>query len=78
MERLAIDFVRDSTVGGRKVRVLTVVDKFSGICPLLEVAHSMTGRDVVKALEKISAAYGVPKAVRMDNGPELRSRAMVE
>ena len=74
MERIAIDFMSDATVQGRKLRVLTMVDEYSKYAPRLVVAHSISGDDVVRALSQVPK----PKSFRMDNGPEFRSRAVVE
>ena len=77
MERLAIDFMSDALVTGRKLRVLTVVDEASKESPAIEVEHSMSGDFVVKVLSKIAAARGFPASIRLDNGPELRSKALL-
>lgn len=78
MECVAVDFVHDATVGGRKLRVFTTVDEHSKVSPALAVGHSLTGEDVVRTLNRITLEHGTPKRLRMDNGPELRSRAVVE
>lgn len=78
MECVALDFMSDATVGGRKLRVLTTVDEYSKLCPAVAVGFSLTGHDVVRVLNRIAAEYGLPKRLRMDNGPEFRSRAVVE
>ena len=77
MERLALDFMSDALVTGRKLRVLTIVDEFSKESPALEVAHSMSGDAVVNTLERIAEDFGLPQSIRLDNGPELRSKALV-
>lgn len=77
MERLALDFMSDSLVTGRKFRVLTIVDEFSKECPVLFVAHSIGGDGIVGVLERIALKLGLPKSLRMDNGPELRSKVLV-
>lgn len=77
MENLSLDFMSDATVSGRKLRVLTIIDEYSKLSPVLRVAHSLTGDDVVRALTQVMAFHGAPKRLRMDNGPELRSRALV-
>lgn len=77
MERLALDFMCDSLVTGRKFRVLTIVDEFSKECPALFVEHSIGGDGVVRVLERIASEHGFPKSLRIDNGPELRSKALV-
>lgn len=74
MQRIALDFMSDATVQGRKIRVLTMVDEYSRFSPQIVVAHSLSGGDVVRALSN----FPPPKSLRMDNGPEFRSRAVVE
>lgn len=78
MECLSLDFMNDATVQGRKLRVLTIVDEFSKMAPVMTVAHSLGGSDVVRALTEVAAQHGLPKRLRMDNGPELRSKALIE
>ena len=77
MERLALDFMSNALVTGRKLRVLTVVDEFTKESPALAVAHSISGEYLVRVLEELTAERGLPAALRMDNGPELPSRALV-
>lgn len=78
MECLAMDFMSDAVVAGRKLRVLTTVDEFSKLSPAIVVGYSLTGKDVVRTLNRIAALHGLPQRLRMDNGPEFRSRAVVE
>ena len=78
MECVALDFMSDATTGGRKLRVLTTVDEYSKNCPVAVVGFSLTGHDVVRALNRIAVEHGLPKRLRMDNGPEFRSKAVVE
>lgn len=75
---LALDFMSDAVVGGRKLRVLTTVDEFSKLSPVLTVGFSLTGRDVVRTLNKVAVMHGLPERLRMDNGPEFRSRVVIE
>lgn len=77
MERLALDFMSDALVTGRKLRVLTIVDEFTKESPALAVEHSISGEYLVRVLERLAAEHGLPGALRMDNGPELRSKALV-
>lgn len=77
MERLALDFMSDALVTGRKIRLLTVVDEFTKESPVIAAEHSMSGEFVVRALERMAMLRGMPTSLRMDNGPELRSKALV-
>jgi putative transposase len=75
-DRWSMDFVSDRLENGRQFRVLTVVDHFSRECPLLEAGISLTGKSVVKALERLSFHHPLPKVITVDNGTEFFSRAM--
>ena len=39
---------------------------------------SITGEDVVDILERLALTHGMPKVLRMDNGPELTCRALAQ
>ena len=78
MECLALDFMSDATIQGRKLRILTVIDEYSKLCPSLTVNYSLTGEAVVEVLTQIASQHGFPNRIRMDNGPEFRSRAVIE
>jgi putative transposase len=73
-EEWSLDFVHDSVATGRSMRVLTVVDNFTRECLALEVDTSFPSQRVTRVLEAVMARRGAPKALRMDNGPELTSR----
>ena len=70
----ALDFVHDAAEGGRKFRVLSVIDVYTRECLALEVETSFASRRVTRELEKIVAERGAPEAIRCDNGPEFTSR----
>ena len=52
-QRLAMDFVHDSLLGGRTLQALTIVDQLTRQCPAIEVDASITGQRVVRVLERI-------------------------
>ncbi|HEU5400887.1 MAG TPA: integrase core domain-containing protein, partial [Terriglobales bacterium] len=62
----------------RRFRLLNVVDDWTRECLAMEVGRSLTGRNVIAALEKIAARRGYPTAIVSDNGPEFCSRAVDE
>ena len=71
-----MDFVQDSTVGGRRIRTSTIVDRFTRECPAIEVDTSITGQRVVRVLDRLSGTHGLPRALVMDNRPEFTSKAL--
>jgi putative transposase len=72
----ALDFVSDTLAWGRRIRCLTVVDCFTREAPAIEVDTSLPGARVVRVLEALAEQRGLPSTLRMDNGPELTSRAL--
>ena len=72
----AMDFLSDTLCDGRALRVLTVVDHFSRESLVVEAGRSFTGERVARILERVGIQRGLPKAIRVDNGPEFTSRAL--
>jgi putative transposase len=73
-EEWSLDFLCDAVASGQTVRVLSVVDNFTRECLALEVDTSFASQRVTRVLDSIVAQRGAPKALRLDNGPELTSR----
>ena len=72
----SMDFVADALADGRRFRTLTVLDLFTRECLDLAVGRSLTGQDVVRALERLRFDRGLPERIYCDNGPEFVSAAM--
>jgi len=70
----AMDFVHDQLFDGKKIRVLTVVDTFTRLSPVIDVRQNYRGSDVVESLERAAGELGYPKTIRLDNGPEFISK----
>ena len=75
-QRWSMDFVLDQLFEGRPFRVLTVVDQWSHESPILEAGFSLTGRDVVAALERVLPVTGLPISITVDHGTEFVSKAL--
>jgi putative transposase len=75
-ERWSIDFMADTLADGRTFRTLNVVDDFTREALATEVGRSIPGERVVRALERVSKARGLPRAIVLDNGPEFTSRVL--
>jgi len=72
----SIDFVMDALANGRRIKCLTVVDDFTRECLAIAVDFGMGGAYVAAVLDRIGQSYGLPKAIRTDQGPEFTSRAL--
>jgi putative transposase len=70
----AMDFVHDQLATGAKLRILTVVDLFSRLSPVIDPRLSYRGEDVVETLERICAIVGYSGSIRVDQGSEFVSR----
>ena len=70
----SMDFVHDATNHGQKLRCLTVIDDATRELPALHVDTSIGAGKVTAVLESIAKSRGLPRAIRVDNGPEFRSR----
>lgn len=73
----SLDFMSDALYGGRRFRTLNVLD--DGVREVLNIVidTSIPGGRVVRTLNQLTELRGVPTALRMDNGPELVSQAVV-
>lgn len=72
----ALDFQFDSTVDGRAVKIASMIDEHTRESLLHLVERSITGGCLVAELERVFAARGTPKVLRLDNGPEMISAAL--
>ncbi len=70
----AMDFLSDQFFDGSKIRILTIVDAFSKLSPAIDVRQRYRGADVMETLERVTAIYGLPKSIRVDQGPEFISK----
>jgi transposase InsO family protein len=71
-----LDFLQESTLSGKKLRVLCVCDEFTRQSLAIEVAQSFRSERVCEVLQEIMHKRGVPEALRMDNGPEFVALAL--
>lgn len=69
-----MDFLLDYLFDGSKICILTIVDAFSKLSPAIDVPTRYTRADVVRTLERVTAEHGMPKSIRVDQGPEFISR----
>ena len=72
----ALDFQFDTTVDGRTVKLLHVVDEHTREALAIEVARSIDADHTVRVLDRIVATGRRPELLRSDNGPELTANAL--
>jgi putative transposase len=73
-EHWSMDFVTDSLFNGWRFRALTVVDNFNRECLAIEVGQHLRGEDVVTVMNRLKVEYGIPRSLKVDNGPEIISK----
>ena len=73
----ALDFQFDTTVDGRTLKLLHVVDEHTREALAIRVARSIDADHAVRVLDQIVRERGsAPELVRMDNGPEMTANAV--
>lgn len=72
------DFMFDATSGGRRMKVLTVMDEFTREALAIVPARSMTSSALKGVLARLFATRGLPATIRSDNGPEFIAFELTE
>ena len=72
-ETWAMDFVYDELATGRKICVLTIVNKLTRLSPVIEPRSSFKVEDVVAVLERVGREHGLPQTIRIDQGTKFIS-----
>lgn len=70
----SVDFMSDVTTGGRTLRFLNVIDDCTRENLAASPSYSFPSVKVTKELDRIALFRGYPKHLRVDNGPEFRSK----
>ncbi len=69
----SLDFMSDSLWDGRSFRLLNVIDDFNRQVLWIEADTSLPALRVLRVLEQLKEARGLPDMIRVDNGPEFIS-----
>jgi len=72
----SLDFMEDSLWDGRKFRVLNVIDDFNRELLSVETDTSIPALRVIRLLDQLKQHRGLPKMIRVDNGPEFISQKL--
>lgn len=75
--RWSLDFVHDQFAGGRRFRILNVVDDVTRECLAAIPDTSISGRRVARELSGLIARRGKPGMIVSDNGTEFTSTAIL-
>lgn len=75
-ERWSMDLVYDQLSDSRPFRILTVVEQFSCLSPVIKPRHSFGGGDVAAVLDRAIVDSGVPVSITVDHGTEFTSRTL--
>ena len=74
----ALDFMRDTLYDGRPFRTLNVIDEGNREALRIECGTSIPSARLLRTLNQLIEVYGLPEAIRMDNGPEMTSQTFIE
>ena len=69
-------FHRRSLYDGRRFRTFNVIVKRNREGPAIEVGSTLPALRVIAVLEELIGLHGMPRSIRLDNGPELTSLAL--
>ncbi len=72
----SLNFTEDGLSNGVKFRAANLEDDCTREYPAIDVAMSLPGTRVVEMLERVARERGYPDVLTVDNGPELRGRAL--
>jgi transposase InsO family protein len=72
------DFMFDATFGGRRMKVLSIVEEFTREALAIVPARSLNASAVKGVLARLFADRGRPAVIRSDNGPEFIAFELTE
>jgi putative transposase len=74
----SFDFVETRTHGGRRIRLMTLIDEFTRKCMAIRVARQINAFGVIGTLADAMLFEGLPTYIRSDNGPEMAAKVLRE
>lgn len=72
----SVDFMNDSLWDGRKFRLLNIIDDYNREVLAIETDISLPTTRLIRVLEQLKDYRGLPKMIRVDNGPEFISQQL--
>ena len=77
-EGWSMDFLFDWSQAGRKLKIFTLVDRFTRESLAIRVSYSFPAQAVVEVLEDLRQRGRCPQRLRVDHGPEFISNKLSE
>lgn len=72
----SIDFMSDTLWNGTRFRLLNIIDDYNREVVHIETDFSLPALRLIRVLEYLSEFRGLPKMIRVDNGPEFISHKL--
>ena len=69
----SMDFTSDALADKRKIRIFNVIDDYNREALAIEPGLGFPSERVIRVLNHLGEEIGLPKAIRVDNGPEFTS-----
>lgn len=69
----SMDFMSDALQSGRKIRTFNLIDDFNREALAIEIDTSLPAERITRVLQQVVEWRGLPKRIRVDNGPEFIS-----
>ena len=70
--------MHDTLYYSKPFRTLNIIDESNREILAIEIDTSLPSGRVIRTLEQLGEIYELPQAIRLDNGPELRSATLVQ
>jgi putative transposase len=71
----SLDFMSDALTNGRRIRIFKAMDDGSRESLAAHADYSICAEKVIMVLQQVAEQRGLPKQIRVDNGPEFLSKA---
>lgn len=72
----SLDFMTDAQWDGSRFRLLNIIDDYNRQVLRIETDTSLPALRVIRVLEQLKESRGLPKMIRVDNGPEFISHKL--
>ena len=73
-----LDFMRDTLYDSRPFRTLNVIDEGNREALRIECGTSISANRLTRVMSELVEVYGKPRAIRLDNGPEMTSHQFTD